>query len=199
MRALLVVDVQVDFCEGGALGVSGGTQVARDVSAYLREHHHDYGLVVASADWHTANSTNEGHIALPPAEPNLTTSWPVHCIADTPGAAYHDDLDLTYLTHHVHKGMGSNGYSAFEGVVVGGDDSHTVPRERLAMLLRDHGVTDLDVAGIATDHCVRASGLDARRDGFGVSVLSNLVAGVDAEASARALLELQAVGAVLRP
>lgn len=190
MRALLIVDVQVDFCEGGALAVAGGAGVAADVSSLLAASHDSYAVVVASRDWHDPDSTNDGHIALPPAAPDFVTTWPIHCISGTPGAAYHPALSLSHVTHHVRKGMGTNGYSAFEGVVDDGSD--------LASLLRSHAVDALDVVGIATDHCVRASGLDAAADGFSVTVLTDLIAGVSAAASARALAELTEAGATCR-
>ena len=190
MRGLLIVDVQVDFCEGGALAVTGGAGVAADVSAFLASAHDDYAVVVASRDWHDPDSSNDGHIALPPASPDYVTTWPIHCIASTPGATYHPALALDFVTHHVKKGMGTNGYSAFEGAVDSGTD--------LTALLRSAAVDALDVVGIATDHCVRASGLDARRDGFEVTVLTDLIAGVSADASARALAELSSAGATCR-
>ena len=188
-RGLLIVDVQVDFCEGGSLAVTGGAAVAAAVTTYVEDRHGDYAVIVASRDWHNPGSTNAGHIALPPAEPDFRTSWPVHCIAGTPGAAYHPALSTARVTHHVRKGMDAHGYSAFEGVV---DDGTT-----LADLLRELGVDALDVVGIATDHCVRASGLDARRLGLDVTVLTGLIAGVSPEASAQALDELAAAGATV--
>ena len=190
MRGLLIVDVQVDFCEGGSLAVVGGSAVAADVTSYLEASHEAYSLVVASRDWHDPDSTNDGHIALPLATPDYVTSWPVHCIAGTPGAEYHPGLSLEFLTHHVRKGMGSNGYSAFSGVVSGFGS--------LASLLHDESIDALDVVGIATDHCVRASGLDGRSAGFEVTVLTDLIAGVSADASARALAELTSAGATCR-
>lgn len=190
VRALLIVDIQVDFCEGGALAVAGGAAVAAAVSAHLGEAHAGYAVVVASRDWHDPGSTNDGHIALPPATPDYVTSWPSHCIAGTPGAAYHPALSLGHVTHHVRKGMGTNGYSAFEGEVDDGTD--------LATLLAERSVDTLDVVGLATDHCVRASGLDAVRGGFAVTVCTDLVAGVSGEASTRALAELSGVGATCR-
>lgn len=166
-RALLIVDVQNDFTEGGALACAGGAQVAADITAHLAAHAGDYALVAASRDWHDADSDNGGHFA---ANPDFVDTWPVHCVAETPGAAYHPELDVAPIDVHVRKGMGEPAYSAFEGVSENG--------ERLADVLRDAEITDLDIVGIATDHCVRASALDARREGFAVRILTPLTASV---------------------
>ena len=183
--ALLIVDVQNDFTEGGALGVDGGAAVARGITALLQDRGETYDLVIASRDWHDPDSDNDGHFAQ--GAPDFVTNWPVHCVADTDGAAYHPALETTAVTHHVKKGQGSHGYSAFEGVT---DDG-----ERLADLLAD--AHRLDIAGIATDHCVRASGLDAVDVVDQVRILSDLVAGVGEETSRAALEELTARGAVI--
>ena len=183
--ALLIVDVQNDFTEGGALGVDGGAAVARGVSDLLAEHSDRYDLVIASRDWHDPDSDNDGHFAS--GDPDFVTNWPVHCVADTAGAAYHPALTTSAITHHVKKGQGAHGYSAFEGITDAG--------ERLADLL--DGVDQLDIAGIATDHCVRASGLDAVGVVPQVRILGELVAGVGDESSRAALQELAARGAVI--
>ena len=183
--ALLIVDVQNDFTEGGALGVDGGAAVARGITALLHDRGDAYDLVIASRDWHDPDNDNDGHFAQ--GTPDFVTNWPVHCVADTDGAAYHPALETTGITHHVKKGQGTHGYSAFEGVT---DDG-----ERLADLLAD--VQRLDIAGIATDHCVRASGLDAVDVVDQVRIMSDLVAGVGEETSRAALEELTARGAVI--
>ncbi|MFD2757858.1 isochorismatase family protein [Gulosibacter faecalis] len=183
-RALLIVDVQNDFTEGGALGCSGGGQVARDVTGYLRTHRDAYDVVVASRDWHDADNTNGGHFA---ETPDFVDSWPVHCVAGTTGAEFHPDLDTSLLSDQVFKGQGKPDYSAFQGV----DEQDRV----LIDVLRDADVRDLDIVGIATDHCVRASALEAVSLGFNVRVFSDLCAGVAPETSAAALDELEAAGA----
>ncbi|MFJ4046544.1 isochorismatase family protein [Microbacterium sp. NPDC089987] len=187
-RALLIVDVQNDFTEGGALAVAGGDAVASRISALLAERATDYDVIVASRDWHDAESDNGGHIS---AQPDYIDTWPVHCIAGTEGADYDPLLDTTAVTHHVRKGQGIPAYSMFEGVTESG--------ERTAEILTAHGVTDADVVGIATDHCVRASALDAIAHGIRVRVLTDLVAGVAVEASEAALAQLAHAGAVLAP
>src|SRR4051794_34867643 len=184
-RALLVVDVQNDFTEGGALGVEGGAAVAARISEHLARHRRDYDLVVASRDWHDGSTDNGGHFATT-AEPDFVHTWPVHCVADTPGAEYHPALDLSTVDAHVKKGQDRPAYSAFEGMLEDG--------EPLAALFEDRGVTDVDIAGIATDSCVRASPLAGVGRGAGVRVLAALGAGVAPASSAAPLVELRGVG-----
>lgn len=186
-RALLIVDVQNDFVEGGSLGVEGGNAVAERISAHLAERADEYALVVASRDWHESHSTNGGHFAEPGEEPDFRSTWPVHCVQEDGGSDYAPGLDTSRITHHVLKGQGVPAYSAFQGALEDGTP--------LVDLLRRRGVTDLDVVGIATDYCVRASVLDARSNRFGVRVLDGMHAGVSAETSAAALAEMEAAGA----
>ncbi|GIL34848.1 isochorismatase family protein [Phycicoccus sp. DTK01] len=189
--ALVVVDVQTDFVEGGSLGVEGGHEVARRITEHLAAHRDDYAAVVASRDWHEPHGTNGGHFAQPGTEPDFVTTWPAHCVSSGPGAAYANGFDTSAVTHHVRKGRGSAAYSAFEGTTEDG--------RPLAALLRDLGVTHLDVTGIATDHCVRATVLDARREGFSVRLLPGMHAGVAPATSERALAEMAAAGAEVAP
>ncbi|MGN6742293.1 MAG: nicotinamidase [Amnibacterium sp.] len=184
-RALLVVDVQNDFTEGGALGVEGGDAVATAISRYLAAHRPDYALVVASRDWHDGDTDNGGHFATE-GEPDFVRTWPVHCVAGTPGAEYDPGLDTSRIDAHVRKGQGKPAYSAYEGTLENG--------EPLAGLLAERRVTDIDVVGIATDHCVRATALDAATGGAHVRVLTDLVAGVSPGSSAAALEELREAG-----
>ena len=185
-RALIVVDVQNDFVEGGSLAVAGGREVASRISSHLDAHADDYVAVVASRDWHDADSSNGGHFHAPGTEPDFATTWPVHCVSSAPGSDYAPELDQRHLTHHVRKGMGVPAYSAFEGV---GDDGRPVTE-----LLREKGVTEVDVVGIATDYCVRATALDARTNGFEVRLLGGLHAGVAPDTSERAVAEMTAAG-----
>ena len=184
-RALFIIDVQNDFTEGGALGVDGGAAVARGISSFLETHHDDYELIFASRDWHDGQNDNGGHFATD-AAPDFVDSWPVHCVAGTPGAEYHPDLDTSEVDFHIHKGQGVPAYSIYEG--------STLEGEPVRELIERHGVGEIDVVGIATDYCVRASALDAREHGKEVRVLTDLVAGVAAESSERALRELEAAG-----
>lgn len=188
MRGLLVVDVQNDFCEGGALGVDGGAGVARGITQHVAAHGPDYAVVVASRDWHDAENDNGGHFAQDGEAPNFVTTWPVHCVAGTMGAEYHSDLTLPDHTIHVKKGQGMPSYSMFEGH---SDDGHTVEE-----ILTNAGVTEVDVVGIATDHCVRASALDAKAAGFAVRVINDLVAAVSPDTERTARSEMAEAGVV---
>ncbi|TFC92089.1 MULTISPECIES: isochorismatase family protein [Cryobacterium] len=187
-RALFIIDVQNDFTEGGALAVEGGSAVAAGISALLLEHPEAYDVIFASRDWHDPDSDNGGHFARE-GEPDYTETWPVHCVADTLGAEYHPSLLVADTTIHIRKGQGEAGYSIFDGVSEGG--------EKTGELLIANGVTDIDIVGLATDHCVRASGLDALEHGQHVRVLTDLVAGVARESSNAALAELGHAGALL--
>jgi nicotinamidase/pyrazinamidase len=183
-RALFIVDVQNDFTERGALGVDGGDAVAQRISRYLGAHAGDYEIVVASRDWHHGDDDNGGHFS---EHPDFIDTWPVHCVGGTYGADYDDVFDTAAVTHHLKKGQGKPAYSLFEGV---SDDGRTA-----AQLLEEHGIRDIDVVGLATDYCVRASALDALAAGRRVRVFRDLVAGVHADASAAALAEIEAAGA----
>ncbi|MGM7679529.1 isochorismatase family protein [Microbacterium sp. A94] len=187
-RALLIVDVQNDFTEGGALAVVGGDAVASGVAAFLTSKAGDYDVIVASRDWHDATGDNGGHFA---ENPDFIDTWPVHCVAGTDGAEYDPLLVTDAVTHHVRKGQGVPAYSMFEGVT---DDGSAV-----AAVLAERGVLSADIVGIATDHCVRASALDTIAHGVHVRVLTDLVAGVGADSSAAALAELAHAGAELLP
>lgn len=182
--ALFIIDVQNDFTEGGALAVEGGDAVAVGIAKVLAEHPDRYDYVFASRDWHDGDNDNGGHFH---ATPDYVTTWPVHCVAGTPGAEYHVALDTSVIDVHVRKGQGKPAYSIFEGTT---DGAETVPAalDRL-------GITEVDITGIATDHCVLASATDALNSGRTVRVLTDLVAGVAPESSAAALEKLEAAGA----
>ena len=190
MRGLLIVDVQNDFTEGGALGCDGGAAVAAGITRYLAGNAGNYGVVIASRDWHDPDNDNGGHFAAEGTDPDYVNTWPVHCVAGTPGADYHPDFDTTAVTHHVKKGQGIPSYSMFEGST---DDGKTV-----AEVLDDHGIVAVDVVGIATDYCVLASSKDALGVGRDVTVLTDLVAAVSPETGGAALAELQSLGAHTR-
>lgn len=184
VRALFIVDVQNDFTEGGALGVEGGAAVAAGITRMLRAHADRYEHVIASRDWHDADNDNGGHFH---PEPDYVDTWPPHCVAGTEGAEYHPDLDTSLVQLHVRKGQGEPAYSIFEGTT---DDGR-----RVADLLDEEGILEVDIVGIATDHCVRASALDAIAHGRRVRVFTDLIAGVSAETSDAALAELGHAGA----
>jgi nicotinamidase/pyrazinamidase len=189
-RALLVIDVQNDFTEGGALGVDGGAAAAQAITDYLRAHPDRYEVVFASRDWHHRDDDNGGHFATD-AEPDFVKTWPPHCVSGTPGAEYHPAFDASLVDVHVKKGQGVPAYSIFEGTT---EDGASFPAE-----LDRLGVTDVDVVGIATDYCVRASALDALAAGRRVTVLEDLVAAVDPVTGAQALVDLASAGAAVRP
>lgn len=185
-RALFIVDVQNDFTERGALGVEGGDAVAERISRYLDHHADEYAVIVASRDWHHGDDDNGGHFS---ATPDFVSSWPVHCVGGTYGAAYDDVFDTSRITHHLKKGQGRPAYSLFEGVSDAG--------ETAASILDEHGIRDIDIVGIATDYCVRASALDAVAAQRRVRVLTDLIAGVHPDSSAAALREIEQAGATL--
>jgi nicotinamidase/pyrazinamidase len=195
-RALIVVDVQNDFCEGGALAVTGGAAVAEQVSALLDRAADAYDAVVATADWHEPlPDDNAGHFAVG-ADPDYVSTWPEHCVRDTAGAAYHPALRLPAGTVHVRKGQGRQDYSGFEGGVVPAGGSGAAPAG-LADTLRARGVDGVDVVGLATDHCVTATALDALEAGFDVRVLTDLTAGVGVRTTIDSLTRLAARGVTL--
>ena len=188
MRALFIIDVQNDFTEGGALGVEGGAAVAAHVSEYLHAHPSTYGAVFASRDWHDGTNDNGGHFATT-SPPDFVVTWPPHCVAGTNGAEYHPALDTSLVNFHVRKGQGKPAYSIFQGTT---DDGETVEQK-----LDELSVTDIDVVGIATDYCVRASALDGIAAHRTVRVLTDLIAGVDPASSVAALAELAQAGATV--
>ena len=183
-RALIIVDVQNDFCEGGSLAVAGGAEVAREVSAHVSRHRADYDHVVATADWHVDPGPHFSQT------PDYVDSWPVHCVAEGEGAQFHPGLAgaLGHVEAVFRKGEHAAAYSGFEGR---SDDGE---RTSLADWLRERGVSRVDVVGIATDHCVRATAVDARREGFEATVLLDLTAGVARPTTDAALAELAEVG-----
>lgn len=185
-RALFVVDVQNDFTERGALGVIGGDEVAERITRFLAAHAVEYEIIVASRDWHDGDNDNGGHFS---AAPDFVDTWPVHCVGGTYGAQYDDVFDTSAVTHHLKKGQGRPAYSLFEGVAGDGTTA--------GELLERHGIVDIDVVGLATDYCVRASALDAIAHGRRVRVFTDLVAGVHADSSRAALAEIARAGAQL--
>lgn len=186
VRALIVVDVQNDFCEGGSLPVTGGAQVARDVDALVQRwaaggpDAPDWDHVVATKDHHVDPGAHWS------SDPDYATSWPVHCEVGTDGEAFHPDLDPTPFEAVFLKGRHEAAYSGFEG--------HDADGATLTEWLRGRGVTEVEVCGLATDHCVRATALDAVRAGFGTRLLTRLCAGVAPETTTAALAELEAHG-----
>ena len=177
-HALIVVDVQNDFCEGGALAVAGGGAVAARIGALARGYTH----VVATRDVHVDPGPHFSDT------PDFRDSWPPHCRAGTPGASFHPALDVAPIACVFDKGAYSSAYSGFEAAA----ENESGPP--LADWLDEHRVTAVDVVGLATDHCVRATALDAQRLGLTTRVLLSHCAGVAPDTTAEALDELHAAG-----
>lgn len=211
--ALIIVDVQNDFCEGGTLAVSGGAAVAAAITELLDGGRLNGGPgfdhVLATQDWHIDPGAHFSQT------PDFIHSWPVHCVAGSRGAELHPGLDTEGIEAFFRKGQYGDGYSGFEGVLGAGEspgmeDSDTassvsfgssanpdnlgkaVQPVGLDEWLREHGVDRVTVVGLATDHCVRATALDAIQAGYNTTIIESLTAGVDATATANALAELQA-------
>jgi nicotinamidase/pyrazinamidase len=179
MTALIVVDVQNDFCEGGSLAVAGGAAVAAAVNDLFGSYDH----VVATRDYHIDPGAHFSD------EPDYVDSWPPHCRAGTPGASFHPSLDVGAVQAVFSKGAHAAAYSGFEGADLAGTT--------LADWLRAHDVSAVDVVGIATDHCVRATALDAAAHGFTTRVLLDLTAGVAPATVDAALTRLRDAGVTL--
>jgi nicotinamidase/pyrazinamidase len=173
-KALIVVDVQNDFCEGGSLAVTGGASVAAAISAHIAAG--GYDEIVATRDYHTDPGP---HFS---AQPDFVDTWPVHCVRGTSGASFHPELDVAPVVAVFSKGEHAAAYSGFEGTDSTG--------AALADWLRARDVSQVDVVGIATDHCVRATALDAARAGLRTTVLLDLTAGVAQSTVDSALTEL---------
>jgi nicotinamidase/pyrazinamidase len=174
-RALIIVDVQNDFCEGGSLPVLGGAGVAAAISG-----------VLASGDWDHVVATKDYHIdpgAHFSAHPDFVDSWPAHCVVGTGGSEFHPNLVTDRVEAIFEKGQHAAAYSGFEG--------HTEAGLGLAEWLRSRGVDAVDVVGIATDHCVRATALDSVAAGFATTVLLDLTAGVAPATTEAALQEFK--------
>ncbi len=179
-NALIIVDVQNDFCEGGSLAVAGGAGVAAGISRLLATEPDRWDHVVATKDYHVDPGLHFGN------PPDYVSTWPRHCVVGTPGSEFHPELATDRIEAIFHKGEYSAAYSGFEG--------HAENDEGLADWLRRHGVDRVDVVGIATDHCVRATALDAAREGFATTVLLELTAAVAPDTTDVALRALDGAG-----
>jgi nicotinamidase/pyrazinamidase len=195
-RALIIVDVQNDFCEGGSLAVKGGAEVAGAISEYVDAHHGQFDHIVATQDWHIDPGTHFSET------PDFIDSWPPHCVAGTPGAELHPDLDTEYIQAYFRKGQFTAAYSGFEGILAPEDEVPTGDRKPgglgspedaeastassfadedaigLDDWLQSHDVEDVVIVGLATDYCVMATALDAVQAGYSVTVARNLTAGI---------------------
>jgi len=186
-RALVVVDVQNDFCRGGALGTARGDEVASKIQALIAEgdkRGYDYSHIVATQDWHIDPGAHFSD------DPDFVDSWPVHCVAESEGAALRGPIADVTFDEFFRKGEYEAAYSGFEGASIS-------EKALLADWLRARGVSDIDVVGIATDHCVRATVLDALKEGFGVRVLRGMCSPVDDARGSAALDDMRSAGADL--
>jgi nicotinamidase/pyrazinamidase len=188
-RALVIVDVQNDFCEGGSLAVTGGAEVARRISEHVVSHRGEYAAIVATADWHDDPGAHFSD------SPDFVDSWPAHCRVGSDGALFHPAAEPAF--EHVEaifrKGHHSAAYSGFEGHTVQADT-----RVGLADWLRDRAIEEVHVVGIACDYCVRATALDSAEEGFETTVLLDLTAGVAPESTRMALVDLAAAEVATR-
>ncbi|CAB4545803.1 MAG: isochorismatase family protein [Actinobacteria bacterium] len=190
-KALLVIDVQNDFCEGGALACEGGANVAAKITSFLENSKSNYDYVIASRDWHTPADSNDGHFAAAGSEPDYVNTWPVHCVANTSGAEYHPNLDQRLIDIHIRKGQNANGYSIFDGIDENGE---TYPE-----LIKRLKISHVDIVGIATDYCVRASALDSVAQNLTTRVITSLTAGVSPASVESAIDEMVDAGVTVIP
>lgn len=188
-RALVIVDVQRDFCEGGSLAVSGGAAVAAGITGYIHKYGKSYDTIIATRDWHV--KPGEHFASFDGSEPNYTTTWPDHCVAGTPGADFHPSLKLPTGTVYFYKGQEAAAYSGFEAEM----DTSIFGPTSLHHFLQGKDVVTLDVCGIATDYCVKATVLDGLANGYNVNLITKLVAAVDEGTGKEALAEMEKAGA----
>ncbi|MDY3049278.1 MAG: isochorismatase family protein [Rothia sp. (in: high G+C Gram-positive bacteria)] len=199
-KALIIVDVQNDFCAGGSLATERGAEVAALISEYVENQHGNYEAIVATQDWHVDPGTHFSE------NPDFKDSWPVHCRAETEGAELHEDLDTDYIQAYFRKGEFEAAYSGFEGLLAPEDSVMTGEREAGAPArddtpklslddwLAERGITDVDVVGIASDYCVKATALDAVDAGYETRVLLDLTAPVHEDALDDLVEELEEAG-----
>ncbi|WP_026555367.1 isochorismatase family protein [Arthrobacter sp. 35W] len=200
-KALIIVDVQNDFCEGGSLAVEGGAALAGEISELI-DSTPDFDFVVATQDWHVEPGSHFSET------PDFVKSWPEHCVASSRGAALHRDLDQENIDAFFRKGMFDEGYSGFDALLAPEDEVRVGEREAnedadpaldadavsLDDWLRENDVDEVVIVGIATDHCVKATALDAIQAGYNTTVLKDFVVGVDGDASEEALEEMADAG-----
>ncbi|MEK0264920.1 isochorismatase family protein [Bifidobacterium mongoliense] len=198
-KALIVVDVQPTFCEGGELGVTGGNAVAARIADFVTAHRGEYAYIATTQDWHINLGS---HFS---ATPDYVDTWPPHGVAGTPNAALHPLVAALGVEHHFKKGQYQAAYSGFEGVE---DNSDRVQsREEFAALkaagntlayaLQDSGVDHVDVVGLAESHCVKETAIDAAELGYSTTVLTDLTAPVSQDQGAAARVAMKAAGVEL--
>lgn len=198
-QALIIVDVQPTFCEGGELGVRGGNAVAERIARYVAAHRGDYAYIATTQDWHIEPGEHWSR------QPDFVDTWPVHGKAGTPNADLHPAIAALQVEHHFKKGQYSPSYSGFEGYE---DNTDRIPtREESAAMARTNttlasalagaGVTRVDVVGLAESHCVKETALDARNLGYEVHVIEDLTEPVNEELGAAARKRMREAGIIL--
>ncbi|GAA3295660.1 nicotinamidase [Arthrobacter citreus] len=202
-RALIVVDVQNDFCEGGSLAVPGGTDTASEITDYIETTLGRYDVIAATQDWHIEPGPHFSDT------PDYKDSWPVHCVAGSTGASLHPDLDAEHIDAFFRKGQYEAAYSGFEGVLAPEDevptgdlDAAAVPPDPAETVslddwLRENDVEEVVIVGLAADYCVRATALDAIAAGYDTYVIPDLCRGIDRAGTRAALAELEDAGVEL--
>lgn len=203
-KALIIVDVQNDFCAGGALATDRGAKVASLISEYVEDNHHRYEAVVATQDWHIDPGAHFSDT------PDFMDSWPVHCVANTEGAEIHPNLDTDYIEAYFRKGRYEAAYSGFEGlqapeesVMTGEHEPGATlddegPKTPLADWLDEHEIQDVDIVGIATDYCVLATAKDAVDAGYETRVLIDLTAPVHENKLDEVIAEMEDEGITVK-
>jgi nicotinamidase/pyrazinamidase len=184
-RALMIVDVQKYF----TASIPGGSAVAARISEHLRDHAGEYDLIVACRDWHDGDNDNGGHFAWNGEEPDLVTSWPVHCVAGEPDGDYDPNLATDLIDIHIKKGQGKPDYSIFGGIT---DDGESFPD-----LVSRLDIRQIDACGLSANGCVQASVLDALAAGVAVTLLTDLTASRSAEAVITAAELMRSRGATI--
>ena len=203
-KALIIVDVQNDFCAGGALATDRGAKVAALISEYVEDNHHRYEAVVATQDWHIDPGAHFSDT------PDFVDSWPVHCVANTEGSEIHPNLDTDYIEAYFRKGRYEAAYSGFEGlqapeesVMTGEHEPGATlddegPKTPLADWLDEREIQDVDIVGIATDYCVLATAKDAVDAGYETRVLIDLTAPVHEDKLDEVIAEMEDEGITVK-
>ncbi|MBW3092557.1 isochorismatase family protein [Bifidobacterium sp. 82T10] len=198
-KALIIVDVQPTFCEGGELGVDGGNAVAERIAAYVTAHRGEYAVIATTQDWHIEPGAHWSE------HPDYVDTWPVHGEAGTPNAELHPAIRALNVAHHFKKGQYSAAYSGFEGIEDNTDriqsrEEVTAAQQAghtLANALKAAGVTQVDVVGIAESHCVKETALDTCKLGYQVTVFEDLTVPVSEELGVAARKDMAAAGIAL--
>ena len=199
IKALIIVDVQPTFCEGGELGVEGGNAVAERIVEYVETHRNEYSYVATTQDWHVEPGRHWSD------DPDYVDTWPVHGKAGTANAGLHPAIAALGIGHHFKKGQYSPSYSGFEGLE---DNTDRIPtREEvaadltagrtLANALEAAGITRVDVVGLAESHCVKETALDARKLGYETHVIEELTEPVSEELGVDARRQMREAGVIL--